>query len=188
MLFVILLSFVISSFKKEMKQVEVPIPISVSLLGMVTPIEVETIGGGNSERGCSSESESYDSQKYKYNWKCWTNKQTDSFEYTFKGTKFGIYGTCKTNQCSFSVSLDQQKIAEVNPKETNQNSETKTAYESKRLEYGTHTIHVQMTSGTIIIHKFVYWPSTYAKRLSATKTDNPGPSDLQNSGWPIINQ
>lgn len=97
-----------------------------------------------------------------------------SFEYTFKGVKFGIYGVYSTNNGNIDISVDDQKVSSVN---LNRQSKEKYSlvYLSNELSYQEHTVKiVGQGSKQFQIYKLVFWPSLKAKRLNISELTRTG--------------
>lgn len=94
------------------------------------------------------------------------NTSSGTFEYNFKGIKFGIIGTKTPDHHSFKVDIDGT-ITEISTYKVTR-EEYSTFYVSKGLEYKDHNIKIIGNNELIELYKLVYWPHLQAKRLNAT--------------------
>lgn len=104
--------------------------------------------------------------------KCWfdidSNKgKKTTFEYTFRGEMFQIYGTYDNGHGSYFVYVDGDKVAEVSQKR-NKRELYQLQYTSDLLLYGDHTILVETNNADIELYKFVNWPAVKGARLNST--------------------
>lgn len=99
---------------------------------------------------------------------------TGSFEYTFRGEKFGIYGVYSTSNGKFNVFLDEQKVTEIDSNRAS-NDKYSLLYISNDLSYGNHTVKIQgQGNKRFQIYKLVFWPSLKAKRMNISDFNNSG--------------
>ena len=93
---------------------------------------------------------------------------TGSFEYTFTGEKFGIFGFRSSNGGKFDLTVDS-KVAEISTKNT-LNEDYVLLYMSEDLSYRPHTVKISGKGGSQSkLYKFVYWPTLKAKRINLTE-------------------
>lgn len=103
--------------------------------------------------------------------KCWydydNNKDKKAtFEYTFKGEKFQIYGTNDPGHGSFKLYIDNIFITDVSQKGTRELY--KLQYTSELLTYADHTIRIESSNSDMELYKIAFWPSVNAIRLNST--------------------
>ena len=142
------------------------IPISIGLGQMTKSADVQC-----TESTCPTKDklteDDYDlnsPQLYRCGIKCHTS--TGTFDYNFKGVKFGIIGTASSEFFSFTVELDGNEI-DVNPyRETLE--EYSLLYVSDDLDDIEHSIKIKGKGQKYELYKLVYWPSLTAKRLNST--------------------
>ncbi|KAK8881415.1 hypothetical protein M9Y10_004151 [Tritrichomonas musculus] len=99
------------------------------------------------------------------------NTSFGTFEYEFKGEKFGIIGTASPDFHSFKVKIDEGDIVDVNTHKATINKYS-LLYVSPDLEYKEHTIKIEGVGEMFELYKFVYWPSLRAKRLNSSDFDH----------------
>lgn len=89
-----------------------------------------------------------------------------SFEYTFNGEMFQIYGYHSPDHKSYDIYLDNVYITTINQFNL-KNTGYVLDYSSNVYPYGKHTIRAEGNE-TFSIHKFAFWPSCKAKRINIT--------------------
>lgn len=102
--------------------------------------------------------------------RCWSSDPHDaSYEYTFKGEKYEVYGTLDPQHGSFDIYLNNNKVTTIN--EYNSIRQTYVLlYSSENLEYGEYTVKLQGNrNGAFEIYKITFWPSLKARRLNSTE-------------------
>ncbi|KAK8837937.1 hypothetical protein M9Y10_035879 [Tritrichomonas musculus] len=107
---------------------------------------------------------------------CWYNPtrpehkdDPPTFEYTFRGEKYQIYGKNHANHGNFALYLDDVFVENVTQKISDDELPYDLQYTSPLLPYGTHTIKVKSVGEDLEIWKFTYWPSVHAQRLNSTE-------------------
>lgn len=149
-----------------------PIPISVGMAQMrstgsvsCSPENVQFDIDNIFALNCEYENLNSESA-YQCGFRCWTAGET-SFEYSFKGVKFVLYGTYDPLHETFLIKIDDNEPIEVN--EHSDNRQTyKQVFISDELEYKEHTILIY-GSNVYELYKLAYWPSLKARRLNSTE-------------------
>ena len=103
--------------------------------------------------------------------KCWsTDNNKVSYEYTFIGVKFQVFGTNAENHRNFSLYIDGEIEATISEKYgTGGNRQNYwLLYTSGPLPYGQHTIKVAGVGFLYEISKFAYWVDLNAVRINAS--------------------
>lgn len=105
---------------------------------------------------------------------CWYNptnaEQKDdppTFEYTFKGERYQIYGKYDNDHGKFSLYLDGNFVQNISQYTSGKDIPYALQYTSPILPYGEHKIKVQSVREKIEIYKFAYWQSVHAQRLNS---------------------
>ena len=100
--------------------------------------------------------------------RCWSNNNhLVSFEYTFYGEKFQVYGTYKSGHDAYDVFLDNVLLSTVNQSSSSQ-IEYALQYTSHTFKYGQHTVKIAGKGKAFEIYKISYWPSVNAVRFNIT--------------------
>lgn len=99
---------------------------------------------------------------------CSLSNADNSFEYTFRGEKFQVYGTYGPTLGRYNIYVDGQLLIKINQQRS---TEEKYAhqYTSDLLTYGDHTIRAIGVGDTFEIYKFTFWPSIKAIRVNFTE-------------------
>ena len=143
-------------------------------VGVSVGISQMTISGSHTNRthiSCPSTESGVAADKLKEpsNYQCGiiTCMTSGSLSYTFLGVKFEIIGTIGSQFGTFEVSIDNTITAQVDSR--GDENPFSHLYMSPELEYGEHTVVMRVINGNKFeIHKLVYWPSLYAKRVNIT--------------------
>lgn len=90
-----------------------------------------------------------------------------TFEYTFKGVQFAIYGTISPGFGSFNIYIDEVLDGSVSETGSSR-QEHVVLYTSNILEYKDHKVKISSSEGTYEMYKIVYWPSVKARRVNIT--------------------
>lgn len=153
-----------------------PVPFSVSM----DQITINGPNGCNTDTQCSSNIVEH----RPCGKKCWFdidgNKgKTTTFEYTFRGERFQIYGTNDPGHGNFKVLVDDKPVAVVSQKGKRKLYQLQ--YTSEIFPYGDHTIKVETMDADIELYKFAFWPSVHAIRINSTEMKpewNPQSDDI----------
>ncbi|KAK8842650.1 hypothetical protein M9Y10_025510 [Tritrichomonas musculus] len=146
---------------------ETPIPISVGLAQMEHTGSIDcNLGSLDSSNNQGCDYTNLDTEAaYQCGFRCWTSGST-SFEYTFKGVKFQIYGTFAPAHGTINLQIDEGETIPIN--ENGDRQEYAVIYTSEVLEYGDHKIRLS-SDEVYELYKLSYWPSLKARRLNSTQ-------------------
>lgn len=120
--------------------------------------------------------------------KCYTTGTFDaSFEYTFTGVQFEIYGTNRSSHGNYDVYIDND-LETSNVDQTITNGKDviyyTLQYRSKILPYGEHTIKTVGKAGTKAyeIFKFSYYPTLRGIRINTTDIEPVWAKQIDDAG------
>lgn len=153
-----------------------PIPVSVGLGQMYVDGHIDKCNSNGHDLGIATEGKSMYCETndlslesaYRCGLRCWGKGMT--FDYTFKGVKFGLYGTITRDDFDISViELDKKEIARINQNAPHRTDYT-LLYESDILPYGEHNVKIRSLDPNKLyeLYKLVFWPSLKAKRYNST--------------------
>lgn len=149
--------------------IEDPIPISVTLQTMHPAGTMDcnyNMGStGVQNVGCNINQGLDESVNHRCGFVCSTNY--GSFEYTFQGVKFALYGFYSPGNFRFDLILDDGSAEEINEyKSTTHNYAL--IYTSDELNDDSHTVKIKGKGEPFKLYKLAYWPSTIARRVNIT--------------------
>lgn len=152
-----LLFLLFFSYKTISQPVDVPISIPPHFMTMTGDRNCTQLHGCNefSRGGCNQTCVSKEEDGHSL-----------TYEYTFKGEKFQVYGANKIGHGKYNISLDGEFLVQIDQNQTN---ETLYAlqYDSNIISYGTHTIKITGIGQLYGIYKISFWPSVQAIRVNS---------------------
>lgn len=138
------------------------IPISVSV-SQLTKVSGTNQCQTSSEHVCPN-----DLSKPNCGERCWlTGNNLVTYEYSFIGEKFQVFGTYDNNHGNFSLFLDDKFLCFVDQKKPRLAFQLQ--YASDVIPYGNHKIRIAGNGKPYEINKIAFWPSVKAKRINASE-------------------